>query len=114
MKPGIAGAIVMVLAATCAIGGLTGSSSLLGEREAHAVVGRPLTPMSYAGVARRTTRRAYRAGAYGAYSAAPAGVVTTLPAGCGTASTGGTVIYDCAGSRYQPYYDGPTVVYRPL
>jgi hypothetical protein len=26
--------------------------------EAHAIVGRPLTPMSYAGVARRTTRRA--------------------------------------------------------
>ena len=26
-------------------------------KEAHAVVGRPLTPVSYAGVARRTTRR---------------------------------------------------------
>jgi hypothetical protein len=25
--------------------------------QAHAIVGRPLTPMSYAGVARRTTRR---------------------------------------------------------
>lgn len=35
--------------------------------EAQAVIGRPLTPMSYAGVARRTTRRAY--GAYGAYGA---------------------------------------------
>lgn len=35
--------------------------------EANAVIGRPLTPMSYAGVARRTTRRAYGAGAvYGA------------------------------------------------
>jgi hypothetical protein len=29
---------------------------------AYAVVGRPLTPMSYAGVARRTTRRAYGVG----------------------------------------------------
>ncbi|HEY3801709.1 MAG TPA: hypothetical protein VGL61_03845 [Kofleriaceae bacterium] len=106
--------MVMVLAATSAIGGLTGSSSLLGEREAHAVIGRPLTPMSYAGVARRTTRRAYRAGAYGAAAAAPAGVVTTLPAGCGSVTTGGAVVYDCAGSRYRPYYDGPTVVYRPL
>ena len=28
--------------------------------EAQAVIGRPLTPMSYAGVARRTTRRALR------------------------------------------------------
>jgi len=35
--------------------------------EAHAIIGRPLTPMSYAGVARRTTRRAY--GAYGVYGA---------------------------------------------
>jgi hypothetical protein len=41
---------------------------------AEARVGRPLTPMSYAGVARRTTRRAVAvgatvgaAGAYGAY-----------------------------------------------
>jgi hypothetical protein len=39
--------------------------------EAHARIGRPLTPMSYAGVARRTTRRAVAvgaaAGAAGAY-----------------------------------------------
>lgn len=34
---------------------------------AQAVIGRPLTPLSYAGVARRTTRRAVAAGAvYGA------------------------------------------------
>ena len=33
---------------------------------ANAVIGRPLTPMSYAGVARRTTRRAAYAGAYAA------------------------------------------------
>lgn len=30
----------------------------LGPEEAEAVVGRPLTPVSYAGVARRTVRRA--------------------------------------------------------
>jgi len=41
---------------------LTKPGSLI--TEAHAIIGRPLTPMSYAGVARRTTRRAY--GAYGA------------------------------------------------
>jgi hypothetical protein len=36
--------------------------------KAEAIIGRPLTPMSYAGVARRTTRRAYGygAGVYGA------------------------------------------------
>jgi len=34
--------------------------------EAYAIIGRPLTPMSYAGVARRTTARAVTYGAYGA------------------------------------------------
>jgi hypothetical protein len=34
--------------------------------DAQAIIGRPLTPFSYAGVARRTTRRAYAYGAYGA------------------------------------------------
>lgn len=38
----------------------TSPSSLLSQ--AHARVGRPLTPMSYAGVARRTTRRAVATG----------------------------------------------------
>ena len=33
--------------------------------EAQAIIGRPLTPMSYAGVARRTMRRGYAYGAYG-------------------------------------------------
>jgi hypothetical protein len=38
---------------------------------AHARIGRPLTPLSYAGVARRTTRRAVAVGAaYGAAAAA--------------------------------------------
>ena len=49
---------------------------------AHAIIGRPLTPMSYAGVARRTTRRSYGygAGAYGAgVVAAPA---YRAPGGC--------------------------------
>jgi hypothetical protein len=37
--------------------------------KAEAIIGRPLTPMSYAGVARRTTRRAYGYGAAGVYGA---------------------------------------------
>jgi hypothetical protein len=44
--------------------------------EAQAIIGRPLTPLSYAGVARRTVRRGVYAGAavgavgaYGAYGA---------------------------------------------
>ena len=50
--------------------------------EAHAIIGRPATPMSYAGVARRTTRRAYGAAAYGA--AAPVAVAPAYraPGGC--------------------------------
>jgi hypothetical protein len=38
---------------------------VFGIGSAQARIGRPLTPMSYAGVARRTTRRAYRRGYYG-------------------------------------------------
>jgi hypothetical protein len=48
---------------------LTRSSSLVTQAEAR--VGRPATPMSYAGVARRTTRRAVVGGA--AVGAAAAG-----------------------------------------
>jgi hypothetical protein len=48
-------------------------------RPAHAIIGRPLTPLSFAGVARRTTRRAVyagaAAGAYGAYGVYGAPVV---------------------------------------
>jgi hypothetical protein len=36
--------------------GMNGQSAMVST--AHAVIGRPATPMSYAGVARRTTRRA--------------------------------------------------------
>ena len=127
------GALV-VIAALAVTGELTGTGPLLlGGGEAHAVIGRPLTPMSYAGVARRTTRRAAYAGAYtGAYAgaavaattpypyvaAAPvvptAGVVTALPDGCARADAAGGVYYQCGAARYQPYYYGSTLVYRPL
>src|SRR5262245_49067582 len=41
-------------------------------KQAQAYIGNPLTPMSYAGVARRTTRRAYYgAAAYGAAAYPP-------------------------------------------
>jgi hypothetical protein len=123
------GALV-VLAALTVAGELTGTGPLLlGGGEAHAVIGRPLTPMSYAGVARRTTRRAAYAGAYAGYGgvyagaapvavAAPvvptAGVVTTLPGDCARADAAGGVYYQCGAARYQPYYYGSTLVYRPL
>ena len=112
---------VAVLAALTVAGELTGTGPLLlGGGEAHAVIGRPLTPMSYAGVARRTTRRAAYAGAVAApvAAAAPvvpaAGVVTALPGGCARADAAGGVYYQCGAARYQPYYYGSTLVYRPM
>lgn len=75
--------------------------------EAAAVVGRPLTPVSYAGVARRTARRtAYRAPvAVGAAAAVgTAAALTALPPGC-------YVGVPCAGVVYRPAYQGTTVVY---
>jgi hypothetical protein len=85
--------------------------------EALAVVGRPLTPVSYAGVARRTARRGAYYGGYGYGGAAPVAAAATavavgatvasLPAGCPL--YGG--IYRCGGYAYRPVYDGPNVVY---
>jgi hypothetical protein len=71
-------AAMLVVATAVAAGGLSlsdGDWSVGGPvSTAEARVGRPLTPMSYAGVARRTTRRAVAVGAagaaaYGAYAA---------------------------------------------
>jgi hypothetical protein len=60
--------------------------------EAQAVIGRPLTPMSYAGVARRTTRRAiYATSVY----------VATLPRGCTTVVIEGAALQQCGGTYYQ-------------
>jgi hypothetical protein len=72
-------AIILVLAAAAGTGVLfANENASLSTRvslvsQADARVGRPLTPMSYAGVARRTTRRAVVAGgaAAGAYYGAP-------------------------------------------
>ncbi|MCU1277336.1 MAG: hypothetical protein JWM53_882 [bacterium] len=66
---------------------LIGASSLFGlgifVGSAHAIIGRPLTPVSYAGVARRSTRRAVYAAPVVAYPrpvvAAPV-VVAPAPA----------------------------------
>jgi len=61
-------------AAVAAVSGLVWSGSLPRSASdlvsrAEARIGRPLTPMSYAGVARRTTRRAVAVGAAGAAAA---------------------------------------------
>ncbi|YCI06960.1 hypothetical protein M1D34_30310 (plasmid) [Ensifer sp. D2-11] len=70
--------------------------------EAHAIVGRPLTPGSVAGVARRTTRRVIRRSTV--YAA-------TLPAGCVRNSVNGVVVWRCGGVYYQPYGGRYVVVY---
>jgi hypothetical protein len=53
--------ITTFIAGSCWNGGNVQKSGVFSEAQAR--VGRPLTPMSYAGVARRTTRRAVAAGA---------------------------------------------------
>ncbi|MGF7162541.1 hypothetical protein FHS85_004195 [Rhodoligotrophos appendicifer] len=61
--------------------------------KAQAIIGRPATPLSYAGVARRTTRR----GVYGApVVVAPAPVVVVPRAGCVQAvNSYGQVFWRC-------------------
>lgn len=49
---------------------------------AEARIGRPLTPMSYAGVARRTTRRAVAYGAAGVAVGGAAAAYAYPPGGC--------------------------------
>lgn len=70
-----------MITATAAVVALSGGLFWNGEvavdaglvSSAEARVGRPLTPMSYAGVARRTTRRAVAVGAGAAAAGAAAG-----------------------------------------
>jgi hypothetical protein len=55
-------------------------SSLVSSAEAR--IGRPLTPMSYAGVARRTTRRAVAVGAVAAGTAAVVAAPVVVAPAC--------------------------------
>jgi hypothetical protein len=76
---------------------LQGSAS----SEAIARVGRPATPGSVAGVARRTTRRTVRR---------TTRYVAALPAGCGRVTMYGAVVWNCGGVYYQPYGNRYVVV----
>jgi hypothetical protein len=53
-----------ILAGLMVLFGAAEDGIVFGIGSAQARIGRPLTPMSYAGVARRTTRRAYRRSYY--------------------------------------------------
>src|SRR5262245_9552444 len=70
--------------------------------DAQAVVGRPATPGSAAGVARRTTRRVIRRSSV---------YVNTLPKGCVRTSVNGAVVWRCGPTYYQPYRGRYVVVY---
>jgi len=105
-------------------------------KDAEAIIGRPLTPVSYAGVAPRTTRRVVyadtavaastaaaataSAAAYNpppqappkASDGAPIGtVVQSLPGGCKSVTVSGTEYYDCGGSFYKTAFQGNNLVY---
>ncbi|MCU0976976.1 MAG: hypothetical protein MUC71_11800 [Steroidobacteraceae bacterium] len=94
--------------------------------EAQAVVGAPLTPVSAAGVARRTTRRAVvatsaatpdtvvvqSAPAPATSGALPIGtVVPALPGGCSQLTMSGVEYYKCGPDYYRTAYQGTNLVY---
>ena len=73
---------------------LTNSHSLI--TEANAIIGRPLTPMSYAGVARRTTGRAvYGAGAVGVGVGVAVGAAAVAPRCVQVADAYGRIVTQC-------------------
>jgi hypothetical protein len=70
--------------------------------DAQARLGRPATPVSVAGVARRTTRRAIRRSTI---------YVATLPKACSQVNIEGTVLMNCGGTYYQAAGSQYVVVY---
>ncbi len=60
-------------------------------KEANAIVGRPATPVSVAGVARRTTRRIVATTTY----------VAVLPPSCTVVVIEGTSLHQCGTTYYQ-------------
>jgi len=89
--------IILVAAVTSFMGGFlwnekpTIDGAFISVTQAR--VGRPLTPMSYAGVARRTTRRTVVYG--GAAAAAAAGAYAVTPACAQVANAYGQVYTRC-------------------
>ncbi|OAP34551.1 hypothetical protein AU381_24820 [Sinorhizobium glycinis] len=95
-------ALGIAIALTVALIDLTGFSpafSFVGSAEAR--IGRPLTPVSVAGVARRTTRRVIRRTAV---------TVAALPAGCVCTYVNGARVWRCGSAYYQPYRGSYVVV----
>ena len=70
-------------------------------KQAEARVGRPLTPGSVAGVARRTTRRIIRR---------TTTYVPALPPNCQVVVIEGTTLHKCGGTYYQPHNNQYVIV----
>ena len=81
-----------LVAATALVDGWVPGGFVIKDAEAR--FGRPLTPVSVAGVARRTTRRTIirRSAVY----------ASTLPRGCSTVIIDGTSLQKCGVTYYQP------------
>jgi hypothetical protein len=89
---------LLLLALGCAVivGELMPGAGMPGGvliKDAQAVVGRPMTPVSVAGVARRTTRRVI---------VATSVTVATLPPACTVVVIEGTTLHQCGTTYYQP------------
>ena len=116
------------------IADLPNSSLRLGfVKNAEAIIGMPWTPMSFAGVARRSMYReaaygaaaanaaainaaaqaqAAAAAAHAAASALPIGtIVPSLPPGCTSTVIGGVNYFNCAGVYYRAGFQGNNIVY---
>jgi len=103
--------VTRYLVAALALGIIVGDVEIAGQQagigffkvisDAEARVGRPATPGSVAGVARRTTRRTIRRGAY----------IGAIPAGCAYGSYYGYNLYYCGGVYYQRSGSGYVIVY---
>lgn len=76
------------------------AGSIISSAEAR--VGRPATPRSVAGVARRTTRRTVRRSAI---------YIATLPPACARVSVNGMALWSCGGAYYQASGGRYVVVY---
>ena len=101
-KTALVALAVMFAVGDMELGGQAGAPGLFNlASKAEARVGRPLTPVSAAGVARRTTRRVIRRGAY----------IAVVPAGCPYGSYYGYSLYYCGGTYYQRSGSGYVVVY---
>jgi len=100
-------------------------------KDAQAIVGIPWSPLSVAGVARRTTRRALVIGSSAAVAEQQAAVaqqqaavaqqqagappigstVSTLPPGCVSAPKNNVQYFNCAGVYYRVAFQGNNLVY---